>query len=325
MSWIVQNWQLKLLALVLSLGLFSAVAFAQNPIQVRPITVPVSYDNLSPGQSIYNAPQSQPVNVTGLAQNVRIAGPNNVSVHVDATRLKNGTQTVFGHPRVAVPNVSTLEDQIPFQITIDDRATVTVPIEARITYAEGWKPVPDKILVTPSKLTFVGAATELKDIKAFVQPASPIAASSADIPSLPIQLEKNGLTVKTPSDTIPATTVDSTLNASLHVEAQKPTQTRHVPLVETPTGSPAPGYRITALTIDPLFVDISGSVADLSSINSVTLPAVAVDGLTSTITRRIPVNNLPANVTSGTGTVLVTITIQKNPVVNPTPTASPGG
>jgi len=95
--------------------------------------------------------------------------------------------------------------------------------------------------------------------------------------------------------------------------------------VETPTGSPAPGYRITALTIDPLFVDISGSVADLSSINSVTLPAVAVDGLTSTITRRIPVNNLPANVTSGTGTVLVTITIQKNPVVNPTPTASPGG
>ena len=254
------------------------------------------------------------------AQNVRIAGPNSVSVHVDATRLKNGTQVVYGHPRVAVPNVSTLEDQIPFQITVDDRVTVTVPVEARITYAEGWKPVTDKILVTPSKLTFVGAATELKDVKAFVQPASPIAASSADIPSLPIQLEKNGLTVKTPNDTIPSTTVDSTLNASLHVEAQKPNQTRHVPLIETPTGSPAPGYRITALTIDPLFVDVSGSVDDVANINSVTLPAIAVDGLTSTITRRVQVSTLPANVTSATSSVLVTITIQKNPVVQPTPT-----
>ena len=177
--------------------------------------------------------------------------------------------------------------------------------------------------MTPKQLTFVGAATELKDIKAFVQPASPIAASSADIPSLPIQLEKNGLTVKTPNDTIPATTVDSTLSASLHVEALKPNQTRHVPLVETPTGSPAPGYRITALTIDPLFVDVSGSVDDLSTISSVTLPGIAVDGLTSTITRRVAVSTLPANVTSGTSTVLVTITIQKNPVVQPTPTATP--
>jgi YbbR domain-containing protein len=198
-----------------------------------------------------------------------------------------------------------------------------VSVDTRIQYAEGWMPVPDKIVVTPSKLTFVGAAGQLKDVKAFVAPASPIGASSADIPSLPIQLEKNGLPFSTPTDTIPPTTVNSTLNASLHVEALKPNQTRHVPLVETPTGLPAPGYRITALNIDPLFVDISGSVADLTNINSVTLPPVAVDGLTSSITRRVPVNTLPANVTSATATVSVTITIQKNPVVNPTPTPSP--
>jgi YbbR domain-containing protein len=324
MSWIVHNWQLKLLALVLSLGLFAAVAFAQNPIQITPVKAPISYDNLSPGQSIFAAPVTQPVNVTGLAQNVRIAGPNSVSVHVDCSRLKNGTQVVVGHPRVAVPNVATIEDQIPFQITVDDRVTVSVSVEARIQYSEGWMPVADKIVVTPSKLTFVGAAGQLKDVKAFVAPASAIGASSADIPSLPIQLEKNGLPFSTPTDTIPGTTVNSTLNASLHVEALKPNQTRHVPLVETPTGVPAAGYRITALNIDPLFVDVTGSVADLTNINSVTLPPVAVDGLTTSITRRVPVNTLPANVTSATATVSVTITIQKNPVVNPTPTPSPG-
>jgi YbbR domain-containing protein len=324
MSWIFHNWQLKLLALVLSLGLFSAVAFQQNPIQVIPVTAPIAYDNLSPSQTIiYSGPPTQRINVSGLAQNVRLAGPNNVSVHVDASRLGNGTQVVVGRPRVAVPNVSTLEDQIPFTITVDDRATITIPIEARIKYSEGWTPVDGKIVVTPSKLTFVGAASELKDVKAFVAPASPIGVSSADIPSLPIQLEKNGRPFPTPTDTIPATTVDSTLNASLHVEAQKPNQTRRVPLLETPTGTPAPGYRITAVTIDPLFIDVSGSVDDLGNINSVVLPAIAVDGASANVTRPVRVNTLPANVTSPTGSVTVTITIQKNPAVQPSPSASP--
>jgi YbbR domain-containing protein len=322
MSWIIQNWQLKLLALVLSLGLFAAVAFAQNPIVVSPVTAPLSYDGLSPSETIiYSGQPTQRINVSGLAQNVRIAGPNNVSVHVDASRLRNGTQVVYGRPRVAVPGVTTLEDQVPLQITVDDRSTVTVPVATRITYAEGWKPVADKIVVTPSKLTFVGAASELKDVKAFVAPASPIGVSSADVPSLPIQLEKNGRPFTTPTDTIPATTVDSTLNASLHVEAQKPNQTRRVPLVETPTGTPAPGYRITAVSIDPLFIDVSGSVDDLTNLNSVTLPAVSVDGATATFTRTIRVNSaLPPNVTSAVVSVTVTITIQKNPVVQPSPT-----
>ncbi len=319
MTWIVDNWQLKLLALVLSLGLFAAVAFQQNPITTNLISAPIQYDGLSPSQSIFDAPSTEKVTLTGLAQNVRIAGPNNVSIHVDASRLRNGTQIVVGRPRVVVPNVGTLEDQIPFTITVDDRATVSVQVEARINYAEGWKPVTDKIVVTPSRLTFVGAASELKDIKAFVAPASPIGVSSADIPSLPIQLERNGRPATLPSDTIPPTAVDSTLNASLHVEAQKPNQTRRVPLLETPTGTPAAGYRITAITIEPLFIDVSGAVDVLTNVNSVALPPISVDGQSATITRTVRVNTLPPNITSSVSTVSVTITIQQNPVLQPSP------
>jgi len=319
MTWIVDNWQLKLLALVLSLGLFAAVAFQQNPVTTNLISAPIQYDGLSPSQSIFAAPSTEKVTLTGLAQNVRIAGPNNVSIHVDASRLRNGTQIVIGRPRVAVPSVGTLEDQIPFTITVDDRASVTVQVEARINYAEGWKPVTDKIVVTPSRLTIVGAASELKDFKAFVAPAARMGVSSADTPSLPIQLEKNGRPATIPTDTTPATTVDSTLNASLHVEAQKPNQTRRVPLLETPTGTPAAGYRITAITIDPLFIDVSGAVDVLTNINSVALPPISVDGQSATITRTVRVNTLPANITSSVSTVSVTITIQQNPALQPSP------
>jgi YbbR domain-containing protein len=107
------------------------------------------------------------------------------------------------------------------------------------------------------------------------------------------------------------------------VEAQKPNQTRRVPLLETPTGTPAAGYRITAVTIDPLFIDVSGSVDDLVNINSVVLSAIAVDGASANMTRTVRVNTLPPNVTSSVGAVSVTITIQKNPAVQPTPTPTP--
>src|SRR5207248_1711275 len=150
MSWLVGNWQLKLLALVMSLGLFAAVAFEANPLTAHTFTATIEYDGIP-------------------------------------------------------------ADTIPIQVTVDDRASVAVPIDTRITYAEGWTGVADKIVVTPATLNLVGAASELKDLKAFVAPSQPIAASTADIPSLAIQFVRNGHTTTLPTDTNPPTSVDSAL------------------------------------------------------------------------------------------------------------------
>jgi YbbR domain-containing protein len=323
MTWMFQNWQLKLLALVLSLGLFAAVAFQENPPTTATLTAAIEYDGLPSTKILVNSPTTQKVTVTGLAESLKITGSSNVSVHVEASKLKDGTQVVIGHPKVATPNVRSQDDQIPFTVTVDERQTIVVAVDARISYAEGWKPVADKIVVTPKQLTFVGAAAELKDIKAFVAPTSPIAATSADIPSLPIQIERNGRVIPLPADTIPPTTVDSALNASLHVEAVRPNQTRVVPVVVTTTGTPAAGYRITAISLEPLFVDISGSATDIASINNVSLAPISVDGVSATITRTIRLNNLPANISSTVSQVTVMITIQKNPVISPSPSPSP--
>jgi YbbR domain-containing protein len=323
MSWIISNWQLKLLALVLSLGLFAAVAFQENPPTTITLTASIEYDGLPGDKILVKSPTTFKVTLTGLSEALKATVASNVTVKVDASKVKNGTVTVTGHPKVvSQASVRPLDDSIPIQVTVDDRTTVAVPVDARISYAEGWTGVTDKIVVTPAKINITGAASELKDIKAFVAPASPIAASSADIPNLPIQLERSGRPLPLPTDTNPQTSVDSPLNASLHIEAQRPNQTRRVPVVETPSGSPATGYRITAIAIDPLFVDITGSVDDLAATDSVTLTAISVDGATSTISRGVRLT-LPNGITSGVISVTVTITIQKNPVVQPTPTPTP--
>ena len=322
MSWITSNWQLKLLAFLLSLGLFGAVAFQENPPTTVTVKASIEYDGLPHDKILIHSPLTFPVDVTGTAAAIRTTAASNVTVKVDASHLRNGTITVTGHPQVAGDTVRPLDDAIPIQITVDDRETVNLPIDARVNYGEGWTGVPGKVVVTPASINVTGATSELKDLKAFVAPAEAIAAASADIPSLPIQLDRSGRLTALPNDSYPPTAVDVGLIASLHVEAVQPNQSRQVPVVETPTGSPAPGYRITAINLNPLFVVVTGSASDLSSLDSLNLTAISVDGATQTVSRGVRLN-LPANISSQVTSVTVTIVIQRNPVVQPTPTPSP--
>ena len=322
MSWIASNWQLKLLALVMSLGLFAAVAFAENPPTTRTVEASIEYDALPADKILVHSPTTFPVDLTGTSDAIHTTTAGNVTVRVDASKVKTGSITLTGHPHVAGNTVRPQEDNIPIQVTVDDRVTQAIPIDTRISYAEGWQGVPGKIAVSPASINVTGAASELKDLKAFVAPAEPIAASSADIPSLPIQFERNGHPASLPNDTQPTTSVDSALIASLHVEAQRPNQTSQVPLIETPTGTPAQGYRITAVTIDPLFVPVTGSPADLAGLTSLTLTPISVDGARASIQQKVRLT-LPPNITSPVIQVTVTITIQANPAVQATPTPTP--
>lgn len=319
MSWIVQNWQLKLLAFVLSLGLFSAVAFQQNPIRTPQLSAPVSYRGLSSSLILVGAPTTLKIYVVGLAGDISALTPNSVTVEVDVSKVKHGSQVVYGKPKVVAANVRPQLDTIPFNLNVDDLMTVRIPVEPRVSFAPGWQPVPDQTRVTdPKQLTVVGPAADLTGLKAYVAFPTPVTGSE-EISGLAISFERDGRTVTLPADTIPKVTVEPKQVATLHIEASKVAQTRKVPLIETPTGSPAPGYRITAIVIDPLFIDITGSVDDLASVNGITLPAIAVDGFSASVTRTVRLANLPANVTTAVGSVNVTITIQQNPAVQPSP------
>jgi len=322
-SAIFANWQLKLLALVLSVGLFAAVAFQENPLTNTTVGATIEYDGIPADKILIGAPTKNfPVTLTGLKADLNVIAPSNVTVVVDASKIKNGTITVTGHTKIVGggSSVRPLNDTTQIQVTVDDRTSISVPVDTRINYAEGWTANPSKTVVSPTTLNITGAASELKDLKAFVAPAEPIAASSADIPSLPIQLIRNGHNIPLPNDTFPPTKVDdSALIASLHVEAVRPNQTRQVPVVETPSGSVAPGYRIVAIDLNPLFVPVTGPADLLATLDSLTLTPIDVTNASSSISRSVRLT-LPANITSTVSSVTVTITIQKNPVVQPTPT-----
>jgi YbbR domain-containing protein len=327
MSWIFQNWQLKLLALVLSLGLFAAVAFQQNPIISRPIqNVPVQYPNPPSDIEVIGAPVKQTVTVGGLAAVVNTVGATNVEVKADLSKVRPGYRVLTATIRVLTPGVTPEADHVNFAVTVEKKVTKAVKVEARVAPGPGWQVTKSTVTVTnatglPSDSVDITAPESFFDgLTAFVT-LGPVSASTT-VPGLPIQLEKAGKPVQLPNNAIPAPTADATI-ASLSVEALRPKQTIKVPLLETPTGTLAAGFRITAVAIDPLFIDISGSADDLTSITGITLTAIPVDGLAATFTRSVRVTTLPANVTSSVVSVSVTVTITKNPAVQPSPTPTP--
>jgi YbbR domain-containing protein len=323
MSWIVENWQLKLLAGVLSFGLFVAVAFQQNPVVTRLIKdVPVSYENAPSDVELINAPGRQNVTVYGLASSVNNVTQTNLQVKVDLSRVRPGLHVLTASVRALVPGVSVTSDHVNFSASIEDRVTKQISVEARTTPAPGWQVTKATVTVTTPSNQNSGAVTVaaprgfFDGLTAYVT-FGPVSAN-ATVPNLPIHYERAGKEVQLPNNVVPVPTADA-VTAALSIEASKPKQTINVPVVETPSGTPASGYRITAVTISPLFIDVSGSADDLSKIDSVILPAIAVDGATQTITRAVRVSTLPPNTSSSIAQVTVTITIQRNPATSPSP------
>src|SRR5438270_12117648 len=101
MAWLTSNWQLKVLALLLSLGIFTGVAFSQNPFTVSPVDAKVEWNN-PPADLIHTSyPQKVRVTIFGLTDHVNaVSDTNGVVASVDLYGImRDGQQIqVFGVP-----------------------------------------------------------------------------------------------------------------------------------------------------------------------------------------------------------------------------------
>jgi YbbR domain-containing protein len=331
-KWVLDNWQLKVLAVVLAAGLLLAVAFQQNPITNRQVNGIVTYVNLAPNLMLVDFPHTIPVTLLGTSTAISAVQATGVTVRADLKGLGPGRHDVTAHATLpSGSGVTTLQNQFTPGVTIDNRVDVSLPIVARVTYGPGWQQVPDKApRVSPGTVSisapagFVGQSGTPDAVQAFVVVTDPIQSNTVDLGNLPIQFDKGGKTVAFPADkTLPASGYTPP-NVTVHVDAQKPNVTRETTLIETPSGSPAPGFRVSAVSINPLFVKISGPANILAPLDTVDLGAIDVTGRSQSFSQRVNIGSvLPAGVSSDAGFATVSITIVQNPAVHPSPPPSP--
>jgi YbbR domain-containing protein len=119
--------------------------------------------------------------------------------------------------------------------------------------------------------------------------------------------------------TVPSTTVDVT-SVDVHIEAFQGTTSASVPLVDSPPSHPPPqGYRVTAVTITPLLVTISGDPAVLARIRNIALAGVDLSKSTSDATFQIAIDYQALGVTGNVPIATVKYSISANPNVTSSP------
>ena len=332
MSWLTANWQLKLLALGLSIGMFAAVAFSQNPIIVRNIpNAPISYDNLPPDVVLVNPPKVLSINLSGLRENIATVLPSSVIAHVDLSKVKPGNATGTAIPLVQTPGVSAVERQIRITLLVDVlKVDQPVPIELRdYRLAPGWVEA-SKPLITPQAVRLTGPSSFFtNDLHAFVSLGDSPVQGDSTIPNLSIQFASAGRTVPLPY-TIPASKEDVAV-ASVELSTRRPNVIRQVTLTVDVTGNAAPGYRVTRVVIDNLFINVTGPADVLGSLDAIDIGKVDITGATSDRVfhnQAVPLPNGVSIVAPSARTVTVTVGIEKNPIIQPSPpppspTASP--
>jgi len=324
MSWITDDWRLKLLALGLAVLMLGAVAFSQNPPTTRTLTVPLVY-RLAPNPTIIVTTGPSSINVTfsGLADVIGPVRPDNITAFADATTASPGPAVKLNVSASATDSRVNVSIPAPIVASIDQLKTVEVPVEVVIPHVDpGWTVT--KVVAgclpnpSPCKVHFSGPASWETQIRAIVTYTTPINVNSQDSQNWPIRLQNSSGQINLARQTSPLLALD-VISVAVHVEAQQGSSSNTVPLVAAaPAQPPPPQYQLIGITVSPASVIISGDPATLSKIQRITLPAVDLSAATTTVKISVSIP-YPDNVSGNPATATITFTIQRNPNVTPSP------
>lgn len=344
LGWIATNWRLKLLSLVLAVGLLGAVAFSENPPVFDTASVRIEFANPPQDMVVMNPPSALDVPVAGLRDAVTRYKNGAAGVSIDLANAKPGPNQKFAvTPKIGTPGVTVRSRVDPISLTLDRLAPGQLDIEVRTPRTSpGIAVIPEKTYATCGnsndrcRVSVSAAASIMSSLKAYVDYDVPLTSANTLIsPNEPIKFESDGRPIDLKKDvkTIPRPSVTPD-NVTVQIQTRSGTLTKTVGLNVRVTGTQACGYAISGVDVQPNsgFVSITGPIDSVARLNTLTLEAVDITGITSstTVPRRV-VTGSP-QITADPATVRVTVNVNQSfscaapaaaAVVPPSPTPSP--
>jgi YbbR domain-containing protein len=303
---IVHNWPLKLAAVGLATLMYGGLALSQNT-QTFPGVVPVHYVN-EPTNTVVFPSTPQPVTevrffapsgvgtvaTSTFVATIDLAGLEGrvgvVSVRIDVTS-PDPRINVLGH----VPNFATIElDQLKSQPDI--------PVKV----AHG--PVPDALTlgpttVDPPTVTVSGAASIVAKVEA-VRADVVIQSSGIDVDEdvqlVPVDKLGNALS---PLDVTPPT-------ARVTIPVFSDQQSRTLPVNPIVTGTPAAGFEVESVTVEPQVALVAGDADTLAALTRVDTAPIPMGGVSADQTVTVPLALPPGVVSVGDEPIRVSIKIR---------------
>ncbi|HVB77416.1 MAG TPA: CdaR family protein [Candidatus Nitrosotalea sp.] len=321
MSWIVSNWRLKLLALVLSVALLGAVAFSENPLTLSTEQVRINYagSGLAPNVVLVNPPASVGVPVFGVRDAISSLGPASIVVTPDLSHLRVGSTTVSVTPKILVQGVTAQSNSVQISLTAARLVSQTFAIDVRIpnltsgvTIDAAHTFVVCGDTLTPCQVRVTAPASFMNGLDAYVEYSGAIGTqATVDSNNYPVHFEQSGRPIDFSAlDDYPLPAVDHA-NVGVHIQTLGGTQSLSVPLRVTTTGTPACGYQLASVSIQPsALVQVSGPTGSVSNLSVIQLAPVDLSGLSSgtTVTRPVSTGSPTLKADPSSVRVLLTLT-----------------
>jgi YbbR domain-containing protein len=303
---VIHNWPLKLGAVALATLLYVGLVISANQ-KVVQVSIPIESIGVTSDVTILSGD-------LGAVREVRYLAAEDLGLRVDSSTFRatvdlsevdpaDGRVSVRVHVESIDPRIQVLGSQ-PDQIVVQLDAFISrvVPVRAVIGPIPSGLDIGDPV-VEDEEVTVTGAASLVERI-AEVQARFSVDASGIDVNRLvellPVDLAGE---VVSPIDVDPVST-----RVRLPVFSDR--QTRTLPIRPVVAGSPAAGFEVASVTVDPLVVAVEGDIDDLAVLEVADTSPVTITGATSDVTSTATLE-LPDGVQAlGTATVTVTVTLR---------------
>jgi YbbR domain-containing protein len=305
LRFVTRNWPLKVGAIALSTLLYGGLVLSQTTKE---------FNGSVPIETVNQASDVIVLSDLGTASQIRYVAPADLGLRVDSASFratvdlsgvdpKGGPLSLTVRVTAVDPRVQVLDYQ-PRRIvvTLDRVSHKTVPIRAVLGTLPAGLTVGDPILdqtqaVVTGPESLLGKVTEAQ-ARVTIDPSGIdinrmidlVAVDAAGNPVVPIDLAPASVTVRVPVFT--------------------DRRTRTVPVSPVIIGTPAAGFEVASVTVDPVVVQVEGDANDLASLDRADTVAVSVTGLSADLTTTVSLQ-LPSGVQAlGPSTVSVTVRLR---------------
>jgi YbbR domain-containing protein len=303
---IVHNWPLKVGALALSTLLYGGLVLSQTT-KDFPGSVPIETINQASDVTLLSG--------LGDVSQIRYVAPADLGLRIDSRTFKATVDLANVDPSaghvLADVHVVALDERVqvlgfePTQITIElDRVTThSVPIVATIVGTVPPGLDLGSIVVDQPNATVTGPESIISKV------ANALARVTIDPSGIDFDRMVDLVAVDSAGNQLTPVDIEPT-SVRVRVPVFTDRRTKTVPIASVVVGTPAAGFEVASVSVNPITVQVEGDANDLASLQQADTQPVSVSGASSDVIQRIALD-LPGGVQAlGDGTVEVTVRIR---------------
>ena len=302
------NWPLKVAAVAVASLLYGGLVLSQT---TQPFTdpVPIRIDN----------PPADVIVLSNLGSVTRISyvAPPDLGLRIDRSTFEASVDLSTVQPTGQAVSVDVMVEAVDDRIqvldfepraislTVDRLGSREVPIEAILQPLPSGLDAGDPILENETAIISGPQSVVATVVK--VQAEVPIDATGVDVnelvPLIPVDVNGDRLGAEQRIDVEPAV-------VRVRVPVFTDRRTKTLPVTPVVAGTPAAGFEVESVTVDPVVVNVEGDANDLAALDRLDTAQVVVSGASSELIQEVGLVLPPGVQVIGPSTVEVTVRLR---------------